>query len=84
MTAQLAGVEGAVPQALGLVDELDDPSPGHLSEHPQPLSSTTTVSTKPLHGSLEERFVKAKTEDAPIVPDPSGGDAGESGEKEKK
>lgn len=58
----LAGAEGAEQKALGLVDELDDPSPGHLSEHPQPLSATTTVpDPKPLF-SLHSRFVKVKTE----------------------
>ncbi|PCH38026.1 hypothetical protein WOLCODRAFT_114666 [Wolfiporia cocos MD-104 SS10] len=59
-----AGAESSEQKALGLVDELDDPSPGHLSEHPQALSATTTVtSPKPLLlGSLEERFVKAKTD----------------------
>lgn len=57
-----AGAEGAETKALGLVDEMDDPGPGHLSEHPQPISSTTTVSPRPLHGSLGDRFVKAKTE----------------------
>lgn len=57
-----AGAEGATPQAIGLVDELDDPSPGHLSEHPQALSSTTDVpsNSKPLFGSLEERFTKGE------------------------
>ncbi|EMD38376.1 hypothetical protein CERSUDRAFT_123038 [Gelatoporia subvermispora B] len=55
-----AGAEGAEAKALGLVDELDDPSPGHLSDHPQPISATTNVETKPLLGSLEQRFVKAK------------------------
>jgi len=57
-----AGTEGAEAKALGLVDEMDDPGPGHLSEHPQPISSTTTVVQRPLHGSLGDRFVKAKTE----------------------
>ncbi|KZT09477.1 uncharacterized protein LAESUDRAFT_756437 [Laetiporus sulphureus 93-53] len=56
-----AGAEGAGQKALGLVDELDHPSPGHLSEQPQPISATTTVNPqpKPLFGSLEERFVAA-------------------------
>ncbi|KAH9926173.1 PPP4R2-domain-containing protein [Fomitopsis serialis] len=45
------GAEGAAPQALGLVDELDDPT----------LSSTTDVPSKPIFGSLEERFTKAET-----------------------
>ncbi|KAH9951230.1 PPP4R2-domain-containing protein [Amylocystis lapponica] len=71
--APVTGVEGAGPQALGLVDELDDPSPGHLSEHPQPLSATTTVSTKPLFESLGERFVKAKTEAEVDTPESGGG-----------
>jgi len=48
------------PQALGLVDELDDPRPGHMSDHPTALSSTTTSSSST---SLQERFVKAQHED---------------------
>ncbi|KAH9946068.1 PPP4R2-domain-containing protein [Epithele typhae] len=51
-------------KALGLVDELDDPKPGHLSDHIEAISATTTVSGKPLHGSLEERFVKGGSENA--------------------
>ncbi|CCM02406.1 uncharacterized protein FIBRA_04504 [Fibroporia radiculosa] len=58
----IAGAEGPEQKALGLVDELDDPSPGHLSDHPQPLTATTTVTSKPLFGSLEQRFVRAKIE----------------------
>ncbi|GJE86907.1 PPP4R2-domain-containing protein [Phanerochaete sordida] len=61
MSAPNAGSEGAEPPVLGLVDELDDPSPGHLSDHPQPLSSTTTVDPKPA-ASLAERFVKSTEE----------------------
>ncbi|KAL0947058.1 hypothetical protein HGRIS_013199 [Hohenbuehelia grisea] len=58
-------------KALGLVDELDDPSPGHLSDHPTALSSVTTISagsnTKPPVTSLEERFVKAETLDGDLT-----------------
>lgn len=50
------------PKVLGLVDELDDPNPEHLSDHLQPLSSTTTVDSKPIPGSLESRFVRATPE----------------------
>ncbi|EKM55592.1 uncharacterized protein PHACADRAFT_161613 [Phanerochaete carnosa HHB-10118-sp] len=57
------GAEGAETPALGLVDELDDPSPGHLSDHPQPLSATTTIDPKPV-ASLAERFIKS-TEEKP-------------------
>ena len=57
-----AADESADVKALGLVDELDDPSPGHLSDHIEPISSTTTVESRPLHGTLEERFVKASEE----------------------
>ncbi|KAI0807530.1 PPP4R2-domain-containing protein [Fomes fomentarius] len=57
-----AAEEGAGVKSLGLVDELDDPSPGHLSDHIEPISSTTTVESRPLHGTLEERFVKATSE----------------------
>lgn len=70
------GAEGAALQAIGLVDELDDPSPGHLSERPQPLSSTTDVPLKPLIGSLEERFTKGESE--------SDTEAGAAGPEEKK
>ena len=63
---------------IGLVDELDDPAPGHMSDRPHALTSTTsmpseppslgvTVSaendTKPMFGgSLSERFVKSSDE----------------------
>ncbi|KAI0374953.1 PPP4R2-domain-containing protein [Pilatotrama ljubarskyi] len=65
-----AAEEGAAPKVLGLVDELDDPSPGHLSDHIEPISSTTTMTSRPIHGSLEERFVKSTEEE--------GGEAGAS------
>ncbi|RDX56718.1 PPP4R2-domain-containing protein [Lentinus brumalis] len=58
-----AAEEATDVKALGLVDELDDPSPGHMSDHIEPISATTTVSSRPLHGTLEERFVKAATEE---------------------
>ena len=45
-------------KAIGLVDELDDPSPGHLSDHPHAISATTTVTSKPTP-SLADRFVKS-------------------------
>lgn len=63
MTASLhAGAEGADQKVIGLVDELDDPSPGHLSDHPQALTSTTTATdmTKPVYKSLEDRFTKGE------------------------
>ena len=80
---------------IGLVDELDDPGPGHMSEHPTALTAVTSTAPeadkntqesekgsadgdakflkRPLFGSLEERFVKAKVEtpseqgDAPMA-----------------
>ncbi|KDR81776.1 hypothetical protein GALMADRAFT_239967 [Galerina marginata CBS 339.88] len=58
------GEEPGEIKALGLVDELDDPGPGHMSDHPTPLTSVTTVSDapspRPFLGSLEQRFVKAE------------------------
>ncbi|KAF9036662.1 PPP4R2-domain-containing protein [Panaeolus papilionaceus] len=51
-------------KAIGMVDELDDPSPGHMSEHPTALTSVTTLpepsQSRPFLGSLEQRFVKAE------------------------
>jgi serine/threonine-protein phosphatase 4 regulatory subunit 2 len=58
-----AGSANFDQKALGLVDELDDPNPGHLSDHPQPLSATTTITptgARPL--TLNERFVKSSEE----------------------
>jgi len=58
--------EALDPRVLGLVDELDDPSPGHLSDHPTALSSVTTVSDgsgpRPFLDSLEQRFVTSGVE----------------------
>jgi serine/threonine-protein phosphatase 4 regulatory subunit 2 len=43
------------------VDELDDPSPGHMSDQPTALSFvTSSPHPRPFLGSLEERFVKAE------------------------
>ncbi|KAF8481523.1 PPP4R2-domain-containing protein [Gautieria morchelliformis] len=43
-------------QGIGLVDELDDPMPGHLANHPTPL---TTVASAGPPTPLNERFVKS-------------------------
>lgn len=56
-----SGTEVAEQKAIGLVDELDDPSPGHLSDHPQAISATTTVTSRPFLGSLGDRFVASGT-----------------------
>lgn len=62
------GSAGLEQKALGLVDELDDPSPGHLSDHPQALSATTSIAPKPL-GSLGDRFVRSSEEPVEIRPE---------------
>ncbi|KAF5391412.1 hypothetical protein D9757_001953 [Collybiopsis confluens] len=59
------------PAALGMVDELDDPRPGHMSEYPTALTAVTTVTIEgdakgkeggPIVQSLESRFIKAEGE----------------------
>lgn len=63
-------VAGVVKQeeslvGIGLVDELDDPSPGHMSDAPIPLTTIAAAGKnkgKPLLGSLQDRFVKSETE----------------------
>jgi serine/threonine-protein phosphatase 4 regulatory subunit 2 len=55
-------------KALGLVDELDTPAPGHMSNHPMALTATTDLpGTVPK--TLEDRFVKAKEESPPSTSD---------------
>lgn len=60
------------PKALGLVDELDDPSPGHMSDHPTALTSVTTVDPGGFIPSLEQRFVKSEES---LEPETHDGDA---------
>lgn len=47
------------PRELGLVDELDDPNPGHLSDRPTALTSVTSIGGSSGAISLEDRFVRA-------------------------
>ncbi|KAF7363320.1 hypothetical protein MSAN_00987400 [Mycena sanguinolenta] len=53
-------------KALGLVDELDDPAPGHMSEHPVALTAVTTSDGEHIVGSLESRFVHGQDEDMSV------------------
>lgn len=51
------------PKGLGLVDELDDPKPGHLADHPTPLTSVTKIPP------LSKRFVKAPPDEDIVMQD---------------
>ncbi|KAI0306651.1 PPP4R2-domain-containing protein [Multifurca ochricompacta] len=53
---------GMEPRELGLVDELDDPNPGHLSDRPTALTSVTSIGGSSGVISLEDRFVRASDE----------------------
>lgn len=59
-TGHVEPLEGMPPKGLGLVDELDDPGPGHLSSHPTALTAVTTVGSKPFMDTLETRFVRGE------------------------
>ena len=56
--------EDTPQRAIGLVDELDDPRPGHMSEHPVAITVVTTPHSRPFIDSLESRFVRGGEEDA--------------------
>ncbi|KAI6045651.1 hypothetical protein EDC04DRAFT_2877066 [Pisolithus marmoratus] len=57
-SSNIEPLEEALPQrAIGLVDELDDPRPGHMSEHPTAITAVTTA--HPFMESLENRFVRS-------------------------
>lgn len=58
-----ATIEG---HALGLVDELDDPGPAHMKDHPVALTEVTTLSGNVEPLPLSERFVRSDNlEDTP-------------------
>lgn len=57
-------------RAIGLVDELDDPSPGHMSDHPTAITSVTTIGSRPFLETLGTRFVRGSENH-------SGGDEGQ-------
>jgi serine/threonine-protein phosphatase 4 regulatory subunit 2 len=76
-------------RALGLVDELDNPKPGHLSDHPKPLSAVTDLSAV---APLKERFVasdadkenKESTEGTKDLEKPNGSQAAVKEKEEEK
>lgn len=63
------------------MDELDDPSPGHLSDHPTALTAVTTMGSKPFLDSLEARFVRGASQEMEGI-DQRMGDG--TGDKENK
>ncbi|KAF9246261.1 PPP4R2-domain-containing protein [Melanogaster broomeanus] len=70
-------------RAIGLVDELDNPSPGHMSDHPTALSSVTTVASRPFLETLESRFVRG-CEEQTAMESESGMAVDEADDKENK
>jgi serine/threonine-protein phosphatase 4 regulatory subunit 2 len=75
-------------KALGLVDELDTPAPGHMSSHPTPLTSTTDLPGA-VPKTLEDRFVKAKEDSPPLTSESesesmSGDDRADEGSSKRK
>jgi len=68
MGGRMESLDAPISQrAIGLVDELDDPSPGHMSDHPTAITSVTTIGSRPFLETLETRFVRGSG-------DQSGGD----------
>lgn len=59
-------------KALGLVDELDTPAPGHMSNHPTPLTATTDLPGV-VPKTLGDRFVKAKDDSPPSTSESESG-----------
>jgi serine/threonine-protein phosphatase 4 regulatory subunit 2 len=57
------------PKELGLVDELDDPNPGHLSDRPTALTSVTSIGGCSTVISLEDRFVRGSEDDGEGQPE---------------
>jgi len=57
------------PRELGLVDELDDPNPGHLSDRPTALTSVTSLGGCSNVISLEDRFVRASDDEGEGQPE---------------
>jgi len=81
-TIEMSPDEPISQRAIGLVDELDDPSPGHMSDHPTAITSVTTIRSRPFLETLETRFVRGSK-------DQSGADRGqmtadEADDKENK
>ena len=59
MGGRVESLDAPISQrAIGLVDELDDPSPGHMSDHPTAITSVTTIGSRPFLETLETRFVR--------------------------
>ncbi|KAF9240370.1 hypothetical protein BU15DRAFT_87618 [Melanogaster broomeanus] len=48
-------------RAIGLVDELDNPSPGHMSDHPTAISSVTTVESRSVRGYEEQMAIESES-----------------------